>query len=162
LGYIIYFVIALFVIFTIAVLIVFKKVIKSNNNRMARYLGIEVSRAKRSGRSLGFLLIEIDNSVPRGTSEFLPGRTLMVTLFEDAIRNTDMLERTGFRLYSIILTEINQSDGSLIVKERIKNLAKDKGWGEIKVGLASYPDDGVTAQELLDFATKDGGIQSDK
>jgi hypothetical protein len=162
LGYIIYFVIALFVIFAIAVLFVFKKVIKSNSNRMARYLSVEVSRAKRSGRSLGFLLIEIDNSVPRGTSEFLPGRTLMVTLFEDAIRNTDMLERTGFRLYSIILTEINQSDGSLIVKERIKNLAKNKGWGEIKVGLASYPEDGVTAQELLDFATKDGGIRSDK
>ncbi len=160
--YIIYFVASLFVVFAITALVVFKKVIKSNRSRMARYLGNEVSRAKRAGRSLGFLLIEIDNSVPRGTSEFLPGRTLMVTLFEDAIRNTDMLERTGFRLYSIILTETNQLEGSLVVKERIKNLAKDKGWGEIKVGLASYPDNGGTAQELIDFATGDGGIQSDR
>jgi GGDEF domain-containing protein len=158
LQYIIYFVVSLFLIFAIVSFLVFKKMLKSNRNRMVRYLGREVERARRAGRSLGFLLIEIDNSVPRGTSELLPGRTLMVTLFEDAIRNTDVLERTAFRIYTIILTETNHMEGSQIVKERIRRVATEKGWGKIKIGMASYPENGDTAEDLINFATKDGGI----
>jgi hypothetical protein len=146
------------VILVSIIIIVFKKAFKVKRSKMETVLTSEVNRAKRAGRSLGFVLIEICNSVPRGISEYLPGRTLMVNIFENAIRNTDMLERTDFRIYSIILTETREREGAVIAKDRIHNIAKEMGWGDIKIGLSSFPEDGGTAKELISSAAKDGQI----
>lgn len=143
----------------IGVVFVGKKILQSSRRRTVKFLKMEVARAKRSGRSLAVLLLEMDNSVPRGVHEFLPGRTLTVSIVSDTIRETDFLERTGFRVYTVILTETNHIEGAMVVKRRMIETAEQKNWGEIKLGLASYPENGNTAKELLDYAVKDGGIK---
>lgn len=155
---IVIFALVVIVFFAIASFILFKKVMKSKKRSMAKYLGMEVARSRRAGRSLGVVLMELGNDVPRGASEFLPGRTLMVSVFENNLRNTDMLERTGFRVYTIILTETQQLEGSLVVKKRLEKVAADRGWGQVKIGLASYPEHGDTAEALMEYAIQDGNI----
>jgi len=82
-------------------------------------------------------------------------------LLRDNIRKIDVAARYGGEEFSLILSETSRSS-ALVVANKMKNLVEDypfafeesqpNGQLTISMGIATYPEDGTTAQELLDKA----------
>jgi hypothetical protein len=119
-------------------------------NLEIKYIETEISRSKRFGYQFGVLTVELNNSVPRGLSKLLPGRTISFHILQDNLRLYDRIIESGQRRrYYIILPETD-GNGIEAVKKRIYRIAKEQKWEEVIIASVLYPDDGATSKDLLE------------
>lgn len=111
----------------------------------------EIGRSKRFGFNLGILVVEPNNSVPRGLSKVMPGKTISFHVLEKYIRERDKVIGPFLRRYYIILPQTDK-DGVSAVKKRVYKLAEEHNWGDMLVGTAVYPENGGSPRALLDKA----------
>jgi len=111
----------------------------------------EIGRSKRFGFNLGILVVELNNSVPRGLSKVMPGKTISFHVLEKYIRERDKVIGPFLRRYYIILPQTDK-DGVSAVKKRVYRLAEEHNWGDMLVGTAVYPENGESPRALLDKA----------
>ncbi len=132
--------------------------LNSSRRALLATLDLEINRARRAGRRLGFLLLKLPLTVPANLQGVLPGQMLTVQTIRRSVRATDLIKRIGYRLCSILLTETREADGPQKVRQRLLQVADEYTWPAIKIGFASFPDDAETAKELIDIARKSGDI----
>lgn len=109
----------------------------------------EINRSKRFGFNFGVLAVEVPQTVSRGLSSILPGRTISFHVMQKHIRRYDTIVQSLHRRYYVILPQTDKT-GVGVVSEKIKKLSSDYGWGNISIGSAVYPQDGTTAEKLLE------------
>ena len=115
----------------------------------------EISRSKRFGFHFGVMILQVDNSIPRGLSKTLPGRTISYHVVESHLRYCDSIMLGNFfRTYYIILPQTPKI-GIMAVKKRLRRLAREKNWGPLAVGVAFYPEDSDDPRELIELAVED-------
>jgi len=112
----------------------------------------EISRSKRYGFHFGVMVIQVDNSIPRGISRTLPGRTLSCHTLESHLRYCDkIMIGNFFRTYYIILPQTPKL-GLTAIARRLNKISREKNWGTLAIGSATYPDDSDDPRELLELA----------
>ena len=114
----------------------------------------EIHRSKRFGYQFGVLIVEVNNSVPRGLSRVMPGKTVSFHVLERNLRGYDRIIGPDMRRYYVILPQTDP-EGVRTVRERLARLAGEQNWGDISIGSAIYPDHGLKAKALLDRANAD-------
>jgi hypothetical protein len=115
----------------------------------------EINRSKRFGFHFGVMVLQVDNSIPRGLSKTLPGRTISYHVVESHLRYCDSIMLGNFfRTYYIILPQTPKF-GIKAIKMRLNRLAREKNWGPLAVGAAAYPEDSDDPRELIELAVED-------
>ncbi len=129
----------------------FDERIKQEIERHARYRGL-----------LSLILLDLDFFKAYNDTQ---GHTagdkileLVGTLINKAIRNTDLAFRYGGDEFAVILPQSATND-ALVVAERVRGrIASEMSKKDIKIsaslGLASWPNDGVTTEELVNAADR--------
>jgi diguanylate cyclase (GGDEF)-like protein/PAS domain S-box-containing protein len=121
----------------------------------------ELARAKRNGRPLALLLLDIDHfkafndsfGHPRG-DEVL---RIVARLITRSIRDADFAARYGGEEFAIILPD-TEREGALQMGERLREAIERATWTErpitISVGAATVGPDATTVDQLVDFADR--------
>ena len=122
---------------------------------MRKNLETEISRAERYNHKTGLLILDVKNAVPRGIHYFFPGRTIDVESIQNKLRGHDQIIKMNFRRYKVILSQIAADDNPEKIKERIVDVAKEKEWGDVRIGVSLYPRDGQTAKDIIEAAQRD-------
>ncbi len=117
--------------------------------RLQKLLSSEINRAQRFQYCIGVLELEIPEKKADGAHHLLPGTTLDVEHISSKFRAYDHVERTDALRYTVMLPSLNSLDEVKIVRKRIKEIAAGENWGAVNIGIAVYPFDGETAEEIL-------------
>ncbi len=134
-----------------------------NHRRFQESLHRELVRSERHKRPMGLLMVDVDffkkvNDAmghPAG-DELL--RRLADVLGQD-LRQTDLIARYGGEEFTVILPETTRSE-AMQVGERMRSAVEEKindgsPWPTkvtVSIGVATYPEDGKTAEALLESA----------
>ena len=111
----------------------------------------EINRSRRHNYNFCVFVVEVSHSAPRGLSKILPGKVVSFHLFSKHIRSYDQMFGTSRRRYTIIFSQADRN-GADAIEKRFYKLAAEYYWGALSIGIAVYPEDGKTAQELLEKA----------
>jgi diguanylate cyclase (GGDEF)-like protein len=123
----------------------------------------ELARAERLGSRLALLFLDLDGfSSVNDTLGHVAGDVLLVRAAErvsSCVRKADLVARLGGDEFTVGLTDLRDpADAAAVARMLSEALAKpfDVGHGETfvsaSIGIAVYPSDGTTAQELLRHA----------
>ncbi len=135
-------------------------VIHSTRPIILRTLDVEIVRAERAERSVGFMLLQLNIPISGKLLSILPGQTLAIQTFGKTLRNTDLIKKFGYTVYSVLLTEMPDESGVAMIKKRVLEEAKSQGWQNLKIGIATFPANGDTGKDLYKAAKTDGNITS--
>jgi len=136
----------------------------ANRSLLAIRMEHTLARARRSGRSAGILLVDVDDfKLINDSHGHLVGDHLLVKLagrFQEAVRMTDTVARYGGDEFVIILEEMASQDDAVQVASKLVQAASDvvrlpsgaELRATISVGIAYFPADGETADKLLSAA----------
>ncbi len=108
----------------------------------------EINRAHRFNYEVGVLVVEITGSPKKGIHKLLPGVPLSLESFIPRLRNYDYAERSSFHRYTIFLPQTGIRGAEAVV-DRMRELASNMGWVDVKMGAAFFPEDGDDAEVLL-------------
>jgi len=111
-------------------------------------LASEINRAHRYNYEIGVLVVEITGFPKKGIHKLLPGIPLSLESFMPRLRNYDYAERSSFHRYTIFLPQTGIKGAEAVV-DRMRELASNMGWADIKMGAAFFPEDGDNAEILL-------------
>ena len=111
----------------------------------------EINRSRRHNLKFSVIVVDVSNSVPRGLSKLLPGSVLSFHVLQKHVRSYDSIIGPHRRRYYIVSAQTDR-EGASAVKDRIYNLAREHDWGDLRIGMAIFPEDGKTAQALLNKA----------
>ncbi len=125
----------------------------------------EFERARKFKHNLAFLMIDIDNfKKVNDTYGHLVGDVILrevARLIKKNIRGIDLLARFGGEEFSVILPETDKA-GAIMLAERINMhichqplvAFDEKVLSEVSIGLASFPENAVNSDILLEVADK--------
>lgn len=138
-----------------------------NRQYMREYIEIEVARSMRYQRSFTLLFLDIDHfkNVNDSYGHQVGDRTLvaiakLLSPTEKQFRKSDFAARYGGEEFVIVLPETDIK-GAMIKAERIRSSVEASDWTKvhpelppitISIGIATYPEDGDTGEEILDVA----------
>ena len=129
-----------------------------NHRHFYEVMPREIERAQRYKRAMSVLMIDIDDFKKyNDTNGHLKGDKLLQDLsgvLVRAVRSVDMVFRYGGEEFTVICPETTKQLG-IDVAKRLFNLAREKLPVTMSVGIAAYPDDGQTTEEVVtkaDFA----------
>jgi len=135
-----------------------------NYRYLNNILDRELVRAQRLNSSMSVLFLDLDSFKKVNDHHgHLIGSKILVELaglLKSAVRKVDAVARYGGDEYIIVLTDTN-SKGAMIVAERIRQMVEEYVFLEketynisltVSIGVASYPEHGVTKVELLHLA----------
>lgn len=140
-------------------------------------LTAELRRARRYERPLALLAIGFDKSVATHDAgiesiSFLPPTVLATqmvfyvlgSLVRDSLRETDLAVYSAeHHLYVVLLTESGEAEARCAV-DRISRVIHDRLGVSLCAGVAEFPHDGLTLEDLFDHArnTWDGSTRVDR
>lgn len=127
----------------------------SRRNKIKKMLDSEINRALRFEFSVGILELEVKEKFASGVHHLLPGATINVESLRSQLRAYDHVESTSVRRYTVMLPSIKTLDDAEIVRKRLSRTAEQESWGAVNIGIAVYPYDGSTAEEILLKARED-------
>ena len=126
-------------------------------------LGIEIVRSQREGHQFALLFIDLDHfknvndSFGHSTGDLVLRET--AARIGQCIRTSDTVARLGGDEFTVLLTNLHHPQEAWLIAEGIvAALSKEFALGEQKcflsasIGIASYPADGASAEELLKSA----------
>lgn len=127
-----------------------------NRHKFFAVLDIELKRCCRYNAKCVILLFDADNFKDyNDTFGHLVGDQCLRkigSLIRQAIRETDTAARYGGEEFVVLVVEAD-AQGGIAVAERLRRLIEAEGQKEplptVSIGVAIYPDDAQTAQELL-------------
>ena len=135
-----------------------------NYRYLNNILDRELVRAQRLNSSMSVLFLDLDSfkEVNDQHGHLLGSKILveLAGLLKGAVRKVDAVARYGGDEYTVVLTDTN-SKGAVIVAERIRQMVEDYTFTEsegypiqltVSIGVASYPEHGVSKVELLHLA----------
>jgi two-component system cell cycle response regulator len=135
-----------------------------NYRYLNNILDRELVRAQRLNSSMSVLFLDLDSfkKVNDHHGHLLGSKILveLAGLLKSAVRKVDAVARYGGDEYIIVLTDTN-SKGAMIVAERIRQMVEEYVFLEkeaynikltVSIGVASYPEHGVSKIELLHLA----------
>jgi diguanylate cyclase (GGDEF)-like protein/putative nucleotidyltransferase with HDIG domain len=131
-----------------------------NRRHFEERLNEEVSRHSRYGDVFSIFMIDLDNFKAYNDTYGHPAGDILLgqtgKIIKSSIRNVDHAFRYGGDEFVVILPQTAMDD-AYVVAERVRGqIAGEMGKRAIAVtcsiGLASYPTDGVVADELVDAA----------
>lgn len=136
-----------------------------NRRHFQEVLPLEIKRAQRFEKPLSLLMLDIDffKSFNDRYGHLVGDHLLnkFVHIVNSRIREVDFMARFGGEEFVIILPNTSKEDG-LKVAEKIRHLVRDYSFFEsstkpedrltISVGVASYPEDAQTMEDLVDDA----------
>jgi diguanylate cyclase (GGDEF)-like protein len=135
-----------------------------NYRYLNNILDRELVRAQRLNSSMSVLFLDLDSfkKVNDYHGHLLGSKILveLAGLLKSAVRKVDAVARYGGDEYIIVLTDTN-SKGAMIVAERIRQMVEEYVFLEgenynikltVSIGVASYPEHGVSKVELLHLA----------
>ncbi|UCG38206.1 MAG: diguanylate cyclase [bacterium] len=135
-----------------------------NYRYLNNILDRELVRAQRLNSSMSVLFLDLDSfkRVNDHHGHLLGSKILveLAGLLKSAVRKVDAVARYGGDEYIIVLTDTN-SKGAMIVAERIRQMVEEHNFLEkegynikltVSIGVASYPEHGVSKVELLHLA----------
>lgn len=145
----------------------------NNVRRFKEMLAIEHERAARYGSTYSIIFLDADNFKHYNDRNGHPAGDVILkglaALFKSQVRGTDTLARYGGEEFVVLCPEV-AIDGATIVAERMRSAvcaqsfphaeAQPLGCVSISVGVASFPADGKTAEEVLKAA--DEGVYHSK
>jgi len=133
-----------------------------NHRYFQEQLVHEVERAQRYGHHLSVLMLDVDRfKQVNDTYGHLMGDTLLsyvARLISAKVRSSDMAARYGGDEFAVILPETGQETAIGVAEKLTKAVSAGRHWqgallGNLGVGIcfgvASFPDDGRTADDLL-------------
>ncbi len=133
-----------------------------NRRHFDECIGHEIDRHSRYGTMLSLILLDLDFFKDYNDSQgHLAGDKMLAQvghLINRSVRNPDMAFRYGGDEFAILLPQ-SSSDNAYVVAERIRSkIAGKTANNHIKIsaslGLASWPNDGVTQDEIVNAADK--------
>jgi diguanylate cyclase (GGDEF)-like protein len=131
-----------------------------NRAYLMQVLRREISRARRHGRPLAVAMFDIDDFKRiNDTHGHLEGDRVLVKgagLIGECLRDIDVAARYGGEEFAVVLPDTARA-GAFVVAQRIRmNFERSLRSGREPVtlsgGVASYPADGLTPQQLLQYA----------
>lgn len=145
----------------------------NNVRRFKEMLAIEHERAARYGSTYSIIFLDADNFKHYNDRNGHPAGDVILkglaAIFKAQVRGTDTLARYGGEEFVVLCPEVS-IEGATVVAERMRNAvctqsfphaeAQPLGYVSISVGVASYPADGKTAEEILKAA--DEGVYHSK
>ncbi len=147
-----------------------------NVRRLEAVLQEEVSRARRYGRSVSFLMVDVDNlkayNDTLGHQQGDIALSQIASIVDSATRDVDKVFRYGGDEFSVVLPETDPEE-ALVVAEKIRRAVYEfhfageeripDGELTISVGVASFPGDASGESELVGkadsalYSAKQGG-----
>jgi len=138
-----------------------------NHRYFQEELAHEVERAQRYGQPLSVLMLDVDRfKEVNDTYGHLMGDTLLsyvAQVIAAQLRSSDVAARYGGDEFAVILPETDQTK-AIAVAEKLSNaVSADHRWQGallenlgvgISFGVAAFPDDGRTADDLLGAADR--------
>lgn len=139
------------------------------NRRYANdYLDIELARSHRYGRTFGVLFLDLDDfKLVNDEHGHQVGDQVLVRLAErldpgrNGMRKSDLLARFGGEEFLMLLPETDR-EGAAIKAERVRKGVEELDWSEllgpdhksvtVSIGVAVFPDDGETVDEIIKAA----------
>ena len=131
-----------------------------NRRGFREYFDLEIERAKRSGRSLSVVAVDVDHfkqvndrfGHDAGDSALI----LMAEVLSDTSRRIDTTGRMGGEEFAVLLPN-SDARGAYIYAERLRAEVRDAFAEQpfqltVSVGIASYPNHGDTLESLLTAA----------
>ncbi|MFH1613051.1 MAG: GGDEF domain-containing protein, partial [bacterium] len=128
-------------------------------------LDYDIKRIQKKNSILTVLMIEIDNFKKiNDTYSYAIGDEILIqsaNIFKKCIRNVDLIARYGGDEFAIILSETSK-EGAFITAERIRTQIEKTSFIieehniniTVSIGIASCPENAITAKELVDKADK--------
>jgi len=138
-----------------------------NHRYFQEQLAYEVERAQRYSHQLSVLMLDVDRfKLVNDTYGHLMGDTLLsyvARLISAKVRSSDMAARYGGDEFAVILPETGQEKAVAVAEKLTRAVSANRHWqgallGNLGVGIcfgvASFPDDGRTADDLLACADR--------
>lgn len=131
-----------------------------NHAHFQNALAQEIARARRYRHPLSLFMIDIDDFKRyNDTFGHLAGDWALqdlATILRESCRQTDLIARYGGEEFAVILPETAAS-GAMVVAERIRHAVETESQARLRfrrpitvsIGVAVYPWDGNSAQDLL-------------
>ncbi len=128
-----------------------------NRAYLIQFLRREISRARRHGRPLAVALFDIDDFKHiNDTHGHLEGDRVLAKaagLIGECLRDIDVAARYGGEEFAVVLPDTGRA-GAFVVAQRIRvsfetGLRSGREAVTISGGVAAYPADGLTPQQLL-------------
>jgi diguanylate cyclase (GGDEF)-like protein len=133
----------------------------SNYREFVDTLECEVRRADRSRHSFAVLLLDLDElkHINDRLGHLAGNRALkrLAAVMKQHCRSTDLAGRFGGDEFALLLIDAEPGRAEQIAA-RIERCVRNDGIDpaiSVSIGTAMYPDDGRTAQELLDAADRE-------
>jgi diguanylate cyclase (GGDEF)-like protein len=137
-----------------------------NSRHLSGQLELEVARAVRFSRPLSLIFLDVDDfkSINDARGHLVGSAALkhVGQVIQSTIRGVDSAYRYGGDEFAVLLVETGR-EGSNVVAERMVSAFVDQPFDvevgapvpmSVSVGVASFPEDGISAQGLLDAADK--------
>lgn len=139
-----------------------------NHREFKDALNAEVMRSKRYRRTFSLLMIDIDHFKHYNDTNGHPQGDVLLKkiseLIRDNFKDTDIVARYGGEEFAVILLETETKDHAVSVAERMRAMVEwckfpkeetqPLGKVTISIGVSCYPEDGSTADEILQAADK--------
>ncbi len=131
-----------------------------NRRHFEERLKEEVSRHSRYGDVFSVFMFDLDNFKAYNDAHGHPAGDILLSqvgkIIKSSVRNVDQAFRYGGDEFVVILPETARDDAYVVAERVREQIAGKIGKKAITVtcsiGLASYPADGVVADELIDMA----------
>ncbi|OGL47622.1 MAG: hypothetical protein A2W05_04625 [Candidatus Schekmanbacteria bacterium RBG_16_38_10] len=138
-----------------------------NHRSFHQILETEVCRARRYNRNLSLMMIDVDNFKIYNDSNGHPAGDIILKqlawIFIKNCRECDHIARYGGDEFAIIFPETNKDDAAYIGR-RLRQIIEDSGFEKeevlpcgsltISIGLATFPDDAIEKNDLIEKADK--------